>query len=476
MLLKYLLTRLCIIVIGSSFLFGCIKNLPSNNIIPVVTPSTDTTDDESAAVTAIGTPSGNPVTQNIGPGGGSITSEDGRIQLMIPAGALTATTNITIQAITNECPGGIGLAYNLEPSGTKFSIPAILIFHYSQDDINGTDPQLLYTAYQDSLQQWKSDDADKEIDTVAKTVSFDINHFTIWSVLAGLTLHTDKRVLRENEYANLEVVNALKNSQWELTGGSTGIFTITNAKSVSKSSVSNWLINGSTGGNSLDGYLLPAGSSALYTAPGEIDETRTVPISVTVLKTIRVHLKKAIITELKEIKLTVYLTIIPKKLTYNVQIKYHFIGQSACFLDDYYDGATMLVVVDGDNVSIPTSSIVNQYPTVTNSPNANINVPGEICTFVPGDVGEVNITDATGTVTPTGPVQPGVERRVAVQCIQESTTYPLWEHKGPGSAFSKTGGFALPGYPQAFSFTLLDEVKDYPYDTPPNAAGLEIHG
>src|ERR1700759_5181798 len=89
---------------------SCVKtsltgnNLPGNNI----TGSGDT----SAAITAIGTPIGSPVTKTIGASGGTIISADGRAELNIPAGALSSDLAISIQPITNECPNGVGVAYD----------------------------------------------------------------------------------------------------------------------------------------------------------------------------------------------------------------------------------------------------------------------------------------------------------------------------------------------------------------------------
>ncbi len=112
-------------------------------------------DDGPPDVTAVGAPAGNLVSKTIGAAGGIITSTDGRVDLIIPAGALSGDVAISIQPITNECPGGIGLAYDLQPNGTKFLTPATLILHYTDDDVNGTDPLLVNLAFQDSLDQWE---------------------------------------------------------------------------------------------------------------------------------------------------------------------------------------------------------------------------------------------------------------------------------------------------------------------------------
>ncbi len=158
------------------------------------------------SITAVGTPIGNPVTINIGAAGGSITSEDGRVQLTIPAGALTANTAITIQAVTNHCPGGIGVAYDFQPNGTKFATPALLRFNYADSDANGTSPYLFYAAFQDNTGGWQLIDSDKDIDTVGKTASFDISHFTGMAMTAEIQITASKTEYKEGESGTLSII------------------------------------------------------------------------------------------------------------------------------------------------------------------------------------------------------------------------------------------------------------------------------
>ena len=70
--------------------------------------------------TGFGMPDGQLVSKEIGPAGGTIISDDGRVGLIFPADALTANTTISIQPITNLAPNGAGKAYDFEPSGIQF--------------------------------------------------------------------------------------------------------------------------------------------------------------------------------------------------------------------------------------------------------------------------------------------------------------------------------------------------------------------
>ncbi len=55
--------------------------------------------------TGFGISDGKLVSKLIGPAGGSMAADDGRVELIFPAGALTANTNISIQPITNKLNG-----------------------------------------------------------------------------------------------------------------------------------------------------------------------------------------------------------------------------------------------------------------------------------------------------------------------------------------------------------------------------------
>ena len=65
--------------------------------------------------TGFGTPEGKLISKEIGVDGGQIVSEDGRVELIFPAGALAKNTIISIQPRTNPAPNGVGRSYWFEP-------------------------------------------------------------------------------------------------------------------------------------------------------------------------------------------------------------------------------------------------------------------------------------------------------------------------------------------------------------------------
>lgn len=62
-------------------------------------------------------------TQNIGPGGGSLTTPNGAVTLSFPAGALTQPTNVTITATPHAPTSNFVGAWDFGPSGSTFAAP-----------------------------------------------------------------------------------------------------------------------------------------------------------------------------------------------------------------------------------------------------------------------------------------------------------------------------------------------------------------
>jgi hypothetical protein len=71
----------------------------------------------------------------IGPRGGEVVSEDGRVSISIPAGALDHTVEIEIQE-TLVAPGNmLGNSYLVGPTGTSFAIPATVTYELEPDQM-----------------------------------------------------------------------------------------------------------------------------------------------------------------------------------------------------------------------------------------------------------------------------------------------------------------------------------------------------
>src|SRR5262245_41894026 len=84
--------------------------------------------------TGFGTPDGKLISKEIGPDGGQISSEDGRVELIFPVGSLAKNTIISIQPRTNLAPNGVGKSYWFEPSGIQFQKPVQINFLYTDEE------------------------------------------------------------------------------------------------------------------------------------------------------------------------------------------------------------------------------------------------------------------------------------------------------------------------------------------------------
>jgi len=68
-----------------------------------------------------------------GPLGGTVSEEEGRVTLDIPAGALATTIQISVDAVASPLPSSAlvpGTAYDLGPDGTQFTEPVQLSLSY----------------------------------------------------------------------------------------------------------------------------------------------------------------------------------------------------------------------------------------------------------------------------------------------------------------------------------------------------------
>ncbi|MEI6061841.1 MAG: hypothetical protein WCR72_14135 [Bacteroidota bacterium] len=122
---------------------------------------------------------GTTTTKIIGLAGGVIKSENGKISLDFPAGALIKNTEISIVEAKNEAPNGCGNSFNLLPDGLTFTKPAKLTLKFTENEINGASAEALrvLTQISDSIYEV---DMNTSLDIYNKTISSNINHFSKW--------------------------------------------------------------------------------------------------------------------------------------------------------------------------------------------------------------------------------------------------------------------------------------------------------
>ena len=168
--------------------------------------------EETAAtpvITAVGKLQGKKTEIKINKDGGSLKSSDGLVELIFPAGALSKKTDISIQPITNLMTNGDGMAYRFEPSGIQFKKPVQVIFHYDEEEIKDSMQLLQGIAMQNDKGQWYSLN-ETALDTVSKTISGNINHFSDWGKFRAIKLYPEYGRLKVKKKLDL-VIDLISN-------------------------------------------------------------------------------------------------------------------------------------------------------------------------------------------------------------------------------------------------------------------------
>lgn len=253
---------------GSTNITATSGTIVSNASVVTVTLSSTTT----ALVTPVGTPTGVAVSQSIGPTGGSLPSADGRLTVIVPAGAVASATTFTIQPVTNQAPGGIGDAYQLLPDGLTFPVPVQLAFHYTTDEMAGVPSDGLSVGYQDVQRYWRTIFAGA-YDAASRTLTVPTNHFTVFSGFAGVQLKPGSTSARIGTTVLLTAVDCSPVSASDPRR---------NACTTANFTVNTWAVNSTPGGTSTYGTVVGGSLSATYTAPAARPSLNPVAVSVNV--------------------------------------------------------------------------------------------------------------------------------------------------------------------------------------------------
>lgn len=127
----------------------------------------------------------------IGPEGGQITSDDGEVKLIIPAGALSEPKQIELLSVDNTVlenttPENSNLlsAVECKPYGLVFNAPVSIVYTLSQAEIPGTPVELgLYDSVQNKI---VSTGQTSTVPADGYTLTFSIMHFSTYAALKNL--------------------------------------------------------------------------------------------------------------------------------------------------------------------------------------------------------------------------------------------------------------------------------------------------
>lgn len=420
---------LCVVVL---ILHACVKTIPDdpnnpppgNNGKPTITP--------------VGDPAGDAITATIGADGGSITSSDGKTELIFPSGALIDNTEISIQPMTNTAPNGVGYSYRFLPEGMKFLQPVTVKFHYTADDLAATLADLMGIAFQDSTGGWWRI-IDFTNDTVNKIISAPIQHFSIWTAFDMLLIYPRFAIVSVGKTAGVEVqVVESDDELTELGPGATAeapIIRSTGTKPIIWSAS-----DGTIKGTSF--------YAATFTAPSTVPPGNRNPVNVDA----KLDLSFKYHGEtFKQPSLKSALQIVDAE-EYQVEFK---------LLDTVVDyDPEKMIVWDSVSFKVKIKDGVATISEITNFESrakpTQLLLAHEQWYFVPDAIGMINITAVTGTVGP-NIIVPGANDRLLALTITESGTHDPKEKyislDGAGSV-DYFGGDAIPGYLQAWAFEL----------------------
>lgn len=214
----------------------------------------------------------------IGPEGGSLSSIDGELELIVPAGALSAPTEVSIEPITNTNPGGVGYGFRLKPHGITFNKEVELKFHYG-NDTHPVSADFLGVAYQDENQYWCYLPS-SEVDVVNKVVKVKTKHFSDWTLMQWMYLLPPETVVKTSKNVHLRAVRVLPAATDVndyitplVPPGDTKVM-VGEQVDLETKYIKKWSVSRNIG------KLAVEGNKATYTAPNSLPDVNPVAISV----------------------------------------------------------------------------------------------------------------------------------------------------------------------------------------------------
>ncbi|HEU5146405.1 MAG TPA: hypothetical protein VFT90_06815 [Chryseosolibacter sp.] len=244
-------------------------------------------DTHVAAVRPHGEVVGNVENHEVGPEGGTFKSASGMIELVIPSGALAASTTIGIQEIKNTAPNGSGVAYRLTPHNIQFEKPVELTIYYNADSISFQ--RGLGIAYQgdDGIWYWPGTRAH---DLMNRKLTVETNHFSDWTVFESIKLLPSTSVVEPGGKVTLAAYGVLRKEIEEdlltplvpVAGPDDDLLTplvppepvgLSESVPLDVKYIQKWILSG-------EGTLQPSGHQAVYTAPQTIPQQNPAEVTL----------------------------------------------------------------------------------------------------------------------------------------------------------------------------------------------------
>jgi hypothetical protein len=410
------------------------------------TGNTGNSSNPKPVATSVGAPAGTGTNKYIPTTGGSIASADGKLEIEVPGGALAAGDTITIQPITNNCPGGLGLAYRLGPDGSKFNQPVTLKFHYDDSVLNETSPGFMLLAYQDKSGIWFVLDNAKN-DTVNHILSGTTTHFTDFTWFSDVILNPNSASLKVNETVHLNIQITASEKTVDQNGNS--------GYALLRGNSSTWAVNGVTNGNDQYGKItiVPNAATQLYdyvtyTAPKTIPPQNKNPVLISA------EFDQLFLAETPDggteavNKVILYAHIYLYDINYHVKINFEAdsVNESGAYYN-WKDQGSFDVVFAGTSghiTNINNSDAVFEFDGNISTCTVSLTSPG---------AGPIQIQDSgIVAVNPfAGNITVSFNRSLNPAYF---ITGPVWNYSCPGSGSGQLGGGSGPSFPTYVQFNI----------------------
>ena len=151
-------------------------------------------------------PAAIPSSATIGPQGGSVQSDDGRLTFRIPAGALSGPASVAVQTSAATVMNGAGAAYDITTDAPAFAKSPLVTVGYSPDDLAGSSTDYLDLAVQSAGSLYALDGA--SCDASRRTLTAAFAGFP--GALATVPPRASRRALGPNPSKTFTVSKALE--------------------------------------------------------------------------------------------------------------------------------------------------------------------------------------------------------------------------------------------------------------------------
>jgi hypothetical protein len=312
------------------------------------------------SITSFGKADGQLVSKEIDNDGGTIVSDDGKLELIFPKDALSKKKKITIQPTTNLAANGRGKTYNMEPSGLQFNKPVDIIFHYSENETMGTRAELKGIAMQDDKGKWSALQ-NIELDSVNKTIKSQILHFSSYSSFDKIVLKPASARVKVEKAASM-VIQFVSSPAEEADADNKGEDYLPPLPPTIPAP--EWSVNGEKYGNRNIGWITnstESATAATFNAPANVPNDNPVAVSVH-LKGLKFKFRKKVFNDLQLVSnLLIYDRAYRIKMS--VWVDNSEDGQCTMRVEDQGE---FTVVMDGNHTKI--KEILNQNMRLTFNP------------------------------------------------------------------------------------------------------------